>query len=400
MTDINPIPIQVGQYRGWRNFFWKAMTVPSLKYFRISGRAIINEPNCIVGLNASGLQYGIVPYQVLLLKLLIVMPSKYVGNMVITMQPLAAVIERYGDAAVTLLVDDTFADLTSHYFPNRCRLLFYPRRAAGGQGVLMRARCLLAFVRSLRSVRFDRIVDFDGTVISARITRLAKSAEKIGPGYAKRPAVYDRIVAMDRDAQHCIDDYRLMAEAVDAPLASDQYLPLPPIPDSVWTSPLPAGDRVACIHPCATKDYKQWDIEKFASLADKLLERGWLVCLVGAGSAEQDRIKAMLDAMKRTPINLHGQLNLMQLAWLFQHADLFIGNDSGPMHLAAASGVRVIALFGPTELLRWQPRAPGVRVVKGLEPCSPACRPEACLYNYRCLRSLTVEQVLKETGDS
>ena len=326
------------------------------------------------------------------------MPSKYVGNMVITMQPLAAVIDRYSDAEVTLLVDDTFAELTSHYFPNRCRLLFYPRRAAG---LLTRVNRFLAFTRALRSTRFDRIVDFDGTVVSARITRLAKSTEKIGPGYAKRPGVYSRIVEMDRDAQHCIDDYRLMAEAVDAPLASDQYLPLPPVPDSVWTgqSSKPAlspGSPVACIHPCATKDYKQWDIEKFAELADYLLDRGWQVCLVGAGSAERDRVDAMLEGMEGTPINLHGRLNLMQLAWLFQHADLFVGNDSGPMHLAAASGVRVIALFGPTELLRWQPRAPAVSVIKGLEPCSPACRPEACLHNYRCLRSLTVEQVARE----
>lgn len=331
------------------------------------------------------------------------MPSKYVGNMVIAMQALSATLAHYRDQQVSLLVDDSFAELMTLCFGSRCRLLYYPRHAVGSRGIVSRARHFLAFVTQLRRGAFDRIVDFDGTVVSARVTRLARSGDKVGPGFAKRPGVYNRTVPIDRDLQHCFDDYRAMASAIGVQLTDDNYYTIPPVSTGVWdyTSngeclpPLEGGSPIACIHPCATKDYKQWSITRFAQLADRLLDKGWRVVLVGAGEAERHRIDTMLAAMNGTPINLHGCLSLLQLACLFQHAALFIGNDSGPMHLAAAAGSRVIALFGPTELLRWQPRADCAQIVKGVEPCSPLCRPEACLHDYRCLGSLSVTQVEK-----
>lgn len=327
------------------------------------------------------------------------MPSKYVGNMVIAMQAIAATLDHYRNDEVTLLVDANFAELMALCFGSRCRLMFYPRRAVGTSGIVSRIRRFLAFVSELRATKFEQLVDFDGTVVSARVTRLARSSEKIGPGFAKRPEVYTRTIPIDRDSQHCLDDFRAMANAVGAVLASDQYFTIPPAPAAAWTNAnadlpvLDHGPPIVCIHPSATKDYKQWDIGRFAQLADRLLAKGWRVVLVGAGDAERDRIDTMLGMMTGSPIDLHGRLSLVQLVCLFQHAALFIGNDSGPMHLAAASGTRVIALFGPTELLRWRPRSARTFIIKGREACSPACRPEACLHDYRCLKSLEVEQV-------
>lgn len=341
-------------------------------------------------------------------KLLVVMPSKYVGNMVISMQALSATLDHYRDDQVSLLVDENFAGLMTLCFGGRCRLVFYPRREVSTSGMASRAVRFFRFVAALRSTAFDRVVDFDGTVVSARLTRLARSPEKVGPGFAKRPGVYTRTVPINRDVQHCFDDYKAMATAIGVFVENDRYLPIPPVPTKVWTDLARVAELedlgrlgpVACMHPCATKDYKQWDIAKFARLADRLMDRGWCVVLVGSGDAEQRRVHAMVDLMTASPVNLHGRLNLLQLACLFQRAELFIGNDSGPMHLAAAADTRVIALFGPTELLRWQPRAAGVRIIKGVEPCSTACRPEACLHAYRCLASLSVEQVEQAVAES
>lgn len=326
------------------------------------------------------------------------MPSKYLGNMIIALQSLAATLEHFCHDDVCLLVDENFKELIELCFGSQCSLMVYSRRAVGAGSLAKRASEAVAIAATLRRKLFDCAVDFDGTVISARLMRLARCRQKIGPGFAKRPGVYSRIIPADRDAQHCFDDFRLMAEAAGAQVADHDYLRIPLVPDTVWPDSYPHlanSAPIICIHPSATKDYKQWNIAGFTGLADRLLADGARVILVGAGESERIRIANMLGGMHYTPLNLHGRLSILQLTYLFQHAQLFIGNDSGPMHLATAAGARVIALFGPTELLRWRPRSPRAFVVKGLEPCSPACRPEACLHAYRCLNSITVEQIME-----
>ena len=127
-------------------------------------------------------------------------------------------------------------------------------------------------------------------------------------------------------------------------------------------------------------------------------DRGLNVVVVGAGESERARIGQMFRLSKRRDemINGHNKLSLVQLITLLQHAKLYIGNDSGPMHLASASGVPLLALFGPTELVRWHPRVPQARIVKGDALCSPDCQPEVCLRDYQCMSSLSVEKVQTE----
>lgn len=327
------------------------------------------------------------------------MPTRYLGNMVIAMQALAALLDRYNDEMV-LAVDETYRDLLGLAFGSTPRMLYYPRGAIGKGNLVSRARRFMGFIKALRHETFDCALDMDGTVVSGRLARLCRAREKIGPGFAKRQSAYTRLVPMDKDAQHCFDDFSLLIQALGVSVRCEAYYRIPAASDDYWddvhadvAGAMSGGQRpLACIHPCATKDYKQWDIDKFADLADRLMTSGWQVVLIGAGAAEARRIEVMLAQMQHTPINAHGKLSLTQLVYLFQHARVFIGNDSGPMHLAAASGTDVIALFGPTELIRWQPRSERVHVIKGIEPCSPDCRPEACLYAYRCLRSLSVSQ--------
>lgn len=334
------------------------------------------------------------------LKLLVVLPSKYLGNMVIAMQAVAALLDRSPTDDVTLLVDDAYRELITLTFGPGHRCLYYPRSALRQGSVLQKSRLYLSFILDLRRDRYDVILDIDGTVVSARVTAMARGREKIGPSFGNRLNAYTRVVPIERDIQHCFDDFVLMANAIGTRVEATTYRPIPAIPDEYWnddTIPLSRDEMsrhpVACIHPCATKDYKQWDIGKFAALADWLSGRGWQVVIIGAGEGEEARIDDMISRMRTRPVNAHGKLSLVQLVWLLQHARVFIGNDSGPMHLAAASGVNVVALFGPTELLRWQPRTSSTRIIKGEMPCSPECRPEACLNDYRCLSSLSVEQV-------
>lgn len=327
------------------------------------------------------------------------MPTRYLGNMVISMQAIHAILSDKHFDSITLLVDESFEALARLVFGQACDYIVYPRGALARGNVVARLTTYSRFIRELRSVYYQCALDIDGSVVSGRVTSFARAHRKVGPGFAKRPRAYGTLVPVMREEHHCFHDFVLMARSINVPVSSDNYLEIPRIEGAKHpVDALIRQPKIACIHPCATKDYKQWDIRKFASLADELAHRGWCVIIVGAGASEMSRIETLLGAMETSPVNAHGALNLLELVYLLQRSDVFIGNDSGPMHLAAATGIPVIALFGPTELKRWRPKAKDVHILKGPLPCAPGCQTEACLADYQCLTSLTVEQVVSETN--
>jgi heptosyltransferase-2 len=135
---------------------------------------------------------------------------------------------------------------------------------------------------------------------------------------------------------------------------------------------MPSGHRVA-VHP-GSGGYsmaRRWDPAKWASVADVLIVRyGAHVVLVGTPADGADDVQ---QAMRMPATNLAGQTTLPQLAALLGQCDLFLGADSGVMHLAAAAGVPVVALFGPSNHQAWGPWTPTGRslVVRLGVPCSP-----------------------------
>ncbi len=164
---------------------------------------------------------------------------------------------------------------------------------------------------------------------------------------------------------------------------------------------LPPGNRVA-IHP-GSGGYsmaRRWEPAKWAAVADALLERrGAQVILVGMPADGADSVQA---AMHGQATNLAGQTSLPQLAALLGQCDLFLGADSGVMHLASATGVPVVALFGPSNHLAWGPWTPSgqstvVRLGLRCSPCSYAGHSvgsrDGC-WHRSCMADLQPEQVL------
>ena len=105
--------------------------------------------------------------------------------------------------------------------------------------------------------------------------------------------------------------------------------------------------RFVAVNPIAFWETKLWEEEKFAELCDRIwLEMGLRVILTGGAAGPLDRIRTR---MKTEAVNLGGRTTLRELACLYRQAALVITTDSGPMHLAAAVGTPLVALFGPTD---------------------------------------------------
>jgi 3-deoxy-D-manno-octulosonic-acid transferase/heptosyltransferase-1 len=143
------------------------------------------------------------------------------------------------------------------------------------------------------------------------------------------------------------------------------------------------------VNPVAFWETKLWEEEKFAELCDRLREElGIGIVLTGGESAPLERI---CRKMRTKAVNLGGRTTLRELACIYREAALLVTTDSGPMHLAAAVGTPIVALFGPTDPARTGPYGPGHRIIRKGLSCSPCFR-KRC-ETPRCMTDISVEEV-------
>ncbi|HZT72861.1 MAG TPA: lipopolysaccharide heptosyltransferase II [Terriglobales bacterium] len=187
------------------------------------------------------------------------------------------------------------------------------------------------------------------------------------------------------------------------PAAPAAHLRAEPGLVAAWRARLPqlAGPRVA-IHAGASHDLaKRWLPERFAATAAALAAGGAQVVLIGGGDeralAARVRARAVADgAPEARVVDLAGETSLAELLALLTLCDLLIANDSGPMHLAAALGTPVVAIFGPTRECATRPlAAPGrLRIVRAEGvACSP-CKLARCPIDHRCMTRIAAAEVI------
>ncbi|MHB8055447.1 MAG: glycosyltransferase [Candidatus Aminicenantales bacterium] len=174
-----------------------------------------------------------------------------------------------------------------------------------------------------------------------------------------------------------------------------------------WTSPeddqaarnlmdkheIKPDELLIAMAPGAAWEFRRWPVERFIELGRWLQETYGARILILAGKAEEalsGQIEKGLIAGKI--VNLAGQTTIREMASLLKFCRFFIGNDSGPMHVAVAAGVTAVGLFGPGDYARFRPWGPDHAVVHLGLTCNPCS--ENCLFGEaRCIRGISVEQI-------
>lgn len=153
--------------------------------------------------------------------------------------------------------------------------------------------------------------------------------------------------------------------------------------------------KFVAIFPGGARQTRHWPTTNYRVLATWLHDMGIGVCVVG-GEADRRDARSIADAAGSHGLNLVGQLSLQELVAVLSLAAVYVGNDSGPTHVAAAVGTPCIALFGPGDPVRIHPRGPGpIRLLRYKVECSP-CYVPVC-HHHTCMRSLTLESVCATT---
>lgn len=315
----------------------------------------------------------------------------------------------YPQAAIdALTLEPSAAALEGN--PDIRRVLTLPARA--GAGV------------ALRTIGGWRAYDLAvSTLIDDRPQLLAFCAARQRANIVPQPgthgAIWKRALAQRQTdvrvpAIHMVEQYLRLADALG--IARDSHV-VPPRPQNLETITRHLGAgwqsmKYAVVHPMPLYAYKAWTVDGWTQLISGLRARGMQVVLTGGHAQEErDYVHALAQACGQPVINLCAALKFSELTPLIEHARIFVGPDTSVTHLAAATGVRTIALFGPSPPVNWGPwpqgyaasrdspwimvsplqRQGNVSILQGITPCVP-CQGEGC-ERHRNSRSVCLDEM-------
>lgn len=272
-------------------------------------------------------------------------------------------------------------------------------RAEGSAGEVRTSSGLLRDAFALARERLREAWLLPNSFRSALVPYLARIPERIGYATDGRGPLLTRGLPPPPRTEHQLRDYdRLLASRGIEPDEGPPRLAIPAgaaarAEEALDRSGLSGTDSLALLAPGAAFGWtKRWPADRFGRLADRLAERG-LACAVVVGPAETALGEEVRRAARFPPPILGADLDPLGLAALASRARLLVGNDSGPMHLAAAVGTPVVALFGPTDPGRTGPVGAASVVLDRYVFCSP-CYLKVCPYQHECMREIEVGEVL------
>ena len=335
------------------------------------------------------------------IKRLLVRGPNWIGDAVMSEPALAALQELFPTTEITLLVKPTIAELLRGH-PALHQVLVYedPGRHAGITGKWTLAG-------ALRRLQFDLAILFQNAFEAALLTFLAGIPRRYGYATDGRSFLLsDPITVPERtktghQVQYYMDLLRPLgsegpAESPRLFLSSEEEQATD---RRLAESGITESDLLLGLNPGSTYGgAKRWLPERFAETADRLIReqgahsgRRVRVVIVGA-RGEEALGRAVADRMQIKPIQLSGRTTIRELMAVIKRCALFLTNDTGPMHIAAAFGVPVVALFGPTDSRTTSPFGNGHTIVRHAVECSP-CLLRECPIDHRCMTRILVDEV-------
>lgn len=335
---------------------------------------------------------------------------RLLGDVALTTPLIRAVRRRFPDAHLSYLVESAAASVVRGN-PHLDEVVVVPKR----RGI---ARLIddVRLARELRGARYDVVIDFHGGPRAAWLAWATGAKTRIGYAMAGRAWVYTHAVPRpaDLEPRHSVlkqwdllhplgvgpgDPRREPMEMVGDPAAARRV--------SAMLTRLGIGPehQIVVVHVSAGNPFRRWPGEAFVTLAVRLAEsdpRRHVV--VTSGPSEADAAARIVDAARQKLGSSADRvsapaLDVAELHALTGRAAVYIGGDSGPLHVAASTTTPIVALFGPTlpeRSMPWRdPRWFAEAVDAGPLPCRPCTQRVCVTADFRCLTRITPEQVLE-----
>ena len=338
---------------------------------------------------------------------ILIVKMSAIGDVIHTLPALNAIRKNYPDARITWLVEEGACDLVAGH-DALDRVLVSKRKrwlkSLRGPGCFKAVKEAYNFLKELRDTHYDLILDFQALLKSGILIALAKGKRKVGFGkgleHMEHSYIFlnERIPAVDME-HHALSRGLMLLNALGIATPEVEYkLPLfdndhQKVDDLLRRYDFENPQQIVAINPVAKWETKLWSNQKFAQLADSLIDQ-FVSGIVFTGSLnDRPAINDIISKMKGRAVNLAGETTLKMLAALYAEADMVVSTDTGPMHMAAAVGTPVVALFGPTAPGRTGPYGSGHQIVRAELECAP-CFKRRC-ETADCMHQISVAQVLE-----
>lgn len=323
-----------------------------------------------------------------------------IGDVVMSTILPRALRRKFPDASITYLVKEYSKDVVASHPLVDETIIFNPSWLSDPLKKHFTFNQIVRLVKYLRLRKFDLSLVVNADWKKALLAYLSGIPERIGARTGKSDLfLTHRVPYEPTDTRHMLENnvdllktLRIDTTGLIPEIFSDSDAEAL-VNEFMEKNGLTGQKDIVGIHPFSNNPARAWEIEKFAALADKLVdEKGVSVLfMVRGGDSRADEILRLVNEQK---IYISGDANLAQLMAFIKKCSVFVGNDSGPMHLAAALKVPVVAIFGPSNPVHFGPLGTNNIEVRNDLPCSPCSSSPDCR-SLECLKSITVGQVYK-----
>lgn len=309
------------------------------------------------------------------------------GDIVLTTPAIRAVRANFPNAYIAMLVAKQSADVLLEN-PNLDEIITFDRLAKDKDtGEMWR------IVRLLRERKFTLAIDLQRKFRTEMLMYLSGATERVGKGWLCTTRV------LEQGNKHATAHYFDLLHAAGIP-AEDPELELflaeserRDVVQKLKTAGVVDARLKVGLFPGAGWKLREWMPERFAAIGDRLVQYFDADVLIFGGQKESELVHTVANLMHTRPIPFAGNLQIRQLAACIEQCNLFVTNDTGPMHIAAAVGTPTVSLFGPGNHIRFQPLGALHQTIRHAVPCSP-CKQftDKCKDNI-CMKGIGVDEV-------
>lgn len=317
--------------------------------------------------------------------------TNWIGDAVMTTPALGDLRAAFPHAEIVMVANPLVSQLFNPH-PYCDRVIVYDKRGPhrGPIG-------LLKFARALQNEGFEAAFLLQNAIEAAFMARFAGIPIRAGYKTDGRGLLLTHGISVGRKERgiHHTEYYRTMLAALGIGGGNGALRLHVTETEKAWAHDLLGNGDWMGINPgAAYGSAKRWYPERFARVADTLVEKYGVRVVMTGGPKEAAIGEAIVKAMTHPVLNLVGRTTVRRMAAVLARCTLLVSNDSGPMHVAAALGCPIVALFGPTDHTVTSPKSPLFQIVRHPMECAP-CLKRNCPKDHGCMKAVTPEDVLE-----
>lgn len=325
------------------------------------------------------------------LKKIVVRGTNWIGDAVMTTPALSALRTQFPDAEIVMLANPLVAELFE-FHPHVDRVMIYDRK-----GYHRGIAGFIRIVKELRSQKFDAAILLQNAIEAALLAVFSGIPRRAGYTTDGRRLLlnYPVTVTAHDKRMHHTDYYCQLLQRLGINDGDGQLCLACTEEEKAWAASVLESDNVIAINPgAAYGSAKRWLPERFATVADTLAKRYDAKIVLTGGPGEKEIGKDIAAAMTVPSINMVGKTSVRQMMAILAHSRLLVSNDSGPMHVASAFAVPIVAVFGSTDHTTTCPASESVKIVRKETECAP-CLLRQCPTDHRCMTAISADDVLE-----